>query len=121
MPQAPRRTVLAPPPSYDSAPVQPTSGEKRPYKPFGAAYHGVDQPPPAAGQVNSVGLQQADQTKAKSKYGKLGNTVSPLSFSYCFIGLNECVLRWRTLLLAALALVLVRQALHVVSHRYLLN
>lgn len=78
-PAAPRRTVLAPPPSYDSSPPQAGAGGKRPYKAFGAAYHGMDQPPPApssAGPVNSVGLQQADQSKEKSKYGKLGNTMA---------------------------------------------
>lgn len=77
-PAAPRRTVLAPPPSYDSTPPQAGAGGKKPYKAFGAAYHGMDQPPPApsAGPVNSVGLQQADQSKEKSKFGKLGNTMA---------------------------------------------
>lgn len=47
------------------------------YKPFGAAYHGRDAPPPSgSGAVNSVGLQEASgQDKKKSKFGKLGNAV----------------------------------------------
>lgn len=51
--------------------------EKAAYRPFGAAYQGVDAPPPAAsGGVNSVGLQQeAGQEQKKGKFGKFGNTV----------------------------------------------
>lgn len=52
----------------------PTTG--RPYRPFGAALHGTDMPPPNAANVNSIGLQQAPgQAEKKSKYGALGNTV----------------------------------------------
>lgn len=48
----------------------------RPYKPFGAAYQGVNAPPPAGEGVNSVGLQQApDNEEKKSKFGGLKNTV----------------------------------------------
>ncbi|KAL5485776.1 hypothetical protein ACEPAI_6817 [Sanghuangporus weigelae] len=78
-PPAPARTVLAPPPQYD----QPAAGtaaprEKTPYRPFGAAHHGADKPPPAgSGAVNSVGLQEAPgQDKKKGKYGALGNTMA---------------------------------------------
>jgi hypothetical protein len=47
------------------------------YRPFGAAYHGIDKPPPAeADATNSVGLQEAPGTEEKkSKFGKYGNTV----------------------------------------------
>lgn len=59
----------------------PPPSEKPVYRPFGAAYAGVDQPPPAqapvVAPVNSVGLQQdPGQEKKKSKFGKLGGTVS---------------------------------------------
>lgn len=55
---------------------------KTPYRPFGAALHGTDAPPPPSGAaVNSVGLQQAAGTEEKkSKFGKYGNTVG-----YCYL------------------------------------
>ena len=74
-----------PPPQPYGAPAPymagPPPSEKPVYRPFGAAYAGVDQPPPAqapvAAPVNSVGLQQdPGQEKKKSKFGKLGGTVS---------------------------------------------
>ena len=70
-PAAPMRTIHAPPPSFEQA------TQKSAYKPFGAAHHGADKPPPpGTGQVNSVGLQEAPgQDQKKSKYGKYGNTV----------------------------------------------
>lgn len=70
------RTILAPPPKYDS-PAAP-SRARVPYKPFGAAHHGADRPPPTgSGATNSVGLQEAEgQDQKKSKFGKYGNTVS---------------------------------------------
>ncbi len=50
--------------------------EKPVYKPFRAAYHGTDQPPPTEGATNSIGLQQAPgQEEKKGKFGKYGNTV----------------------------------------------
>ena len=66
----------ASPPYAAAAPV--ATGEKKVYRPFMAAHHGADAPPAAnSGAVNSVGLQQdAGQETKKSKYGKLGNTVS---------------------------------------------
>ncbi|KAG9315136.1 SH3-domain-containing protein [Chiua virens] len=49
----------------------------KPYRPFGAALHGTDKPPPNGVGVNSVGLQQAaGQAEKKSKYGALGNTMA---------------------------------------------
>lgn len=73
------RVGVAPPPQYDQhvAPLR----EKTPYRAFGAAHSATDKPPPpGSGQLNSVGLQQADgQEKKKSKYGKLGNTVRKLA------------------------------------------
>ncbi|KAF8656795.1 hypothetical protein AX16_002347 [Volvariella volvacea WC 439] len=53
-----------------------TVAEKVPYRPFGAAYHGMDAPPPAGTGVNTVGLQEVDQSKKKSKFGGLGNTMA---------------------------------------------
>jgi hypothetical protein len=43
-----------------------TTTTKKPYKPFGAAYHGLNSPPPPPEQgVNSVGLQEKEGTEAK--------------------------------------------------------
>jgi len=52
--------------------------EKRAYKPFMAAYHGSDIPPPVGAPVtNSVGLQEdPGQEKKKSKFNGLGNTLA---------------------------------------------
>lgn len=57
----------------------PTSAAKTPYKPFKAAFHGNDAPPPAQiAPTNSVGLQQAPgQDQKKTRLGQLGNRVSP--------------------------------------------
>jgi hypothetical protein len=56
-----------------AAPV--TTG--RPYKPFGAAYHGLDQPPAAQNTVNAVGLQEHPKNEEKkSKFGGLKNTMA---------------------------------------------
>lgn len=52
--------------------------EKPAYRPFGAAYHGMDTPPPSGQGVNSVGLQEQDTSQKKSKYGGLKNTVCHL-------------------------------------------
>ncbi|KAH8117763.1 SH3-domain-containing protein [Phellopilus nigrolimitatus] len=73
---APVRTVLSPPPDYGQVSALPR--EKATYRPFGAAHHGADRPPPpGTRQVNSLGLQEAEgQDKKKSKYGKLGNTMA---------------------------------------------
>jgi len=59
-------------------PVAGAKSDKPVYKPFGAAYHGVDKPPPSeAGAVNSVGLQEGPGTEEKkSKFGKYGNTMA---------------------------------------------
>lgn len=56
--------------------VPPDQGEKKAYKPFMAARHGIDTPPPAGQGANSLGLQQASGQEAKaSKYGAYKNTV----------------------------------------------
>ncbi|KAI5998827.1 SH3-domain-containing protein [Pisolithus albus] len=53
------------------------------YRPFGAALHGTDTPPPAGNGVNSIGLQQsAAKTENKSRFGKYGNTVNASSFGW---------------------------------------
>lgn len=49
---------------------------RKPYKPFGAALHGSDVPPPAGQGVNSLGLQEKEGTEEKkSRFGKYGNTM----------------------------------------------
>ncbi|KAF7307430.1 Myosin IE [Mycena indigotica] len=64
------------PPARNVPPVS-----KKPYKPFMAAHHGRDAPPPQniapTGPTNSIGLQQdvQGQQEKKSKYGKYGETV----------------------------------------------
>lgn len=89
-PWVPSVGAPAAPPSYQTPPggYQGYGQEKPAYRPFGAAYHGADQPPPAAG-VNAVGLQHDDKDheKKKSKYGKLGNTVS-FVYSVLILKLN---------------------------------
>ncbi|KIK96568.1 hypothetical protein PAXRUDRAFT_138178 [Paxillus rubicundulus Ve08.2h10] len=60
-----------------ASPTTATTTVTRPYRPFGAALHGVDTPPPTGAGVNSIGLQQASaQAEKKSKYGALGNTMA---------------------------------------------
>ena len=80
-PPAAAYPMSAPVPYSPPGPPQPSVphggyGNDRPvYKPFGATYQAVDQPPPASAPVtNSVGLQQAPEPK-KSRFGSLGNTV----------------------------------------------
>ncbi|KAF7327487.1 Myosin IE [Mycena kentingensis (nom. inval.)] len=67
------------PPSQAAAPAA-----RRPYKPFGAAYHGRDLPPAQpqtvapAPATNSIGLQQdvQGQQAKKSKLAPYGNTMA---------------------------------------------
>ena len=61
------------------------STAKKPYKPFGAAYQGMDTPPPGDQGVNSIGLQEKEGTEAKKdKFGQYKNTVN--DFLVCFSG-----------------------------------
>ncbi|KAG6840835.1 hypothetical protein C0991_004058 [Blastosporella zonata] len=54
-----------------------TRGTAKPYRPFGAAMHGTDLPPPSGAGTNSVGLQeQGGEEKKKSKFGKYGDTMA---------------------------------------------
>ena len=56
------------------------ASEKKPYKPFGAAYQGMDSPPPAAQGVNSIGLQEKEGTEAKKdRFGQYKSTVKDLT------------------------------------------
>jgi len=59
-----------------STTVSAPEAEKPAYRPFGAAYHGMDNPPQAGQGVNSVGLQEQDNSQKKSKYGNLKNTMA---------------------------------------------
>ncbi|KAG6827668.1 hypothetical protein H0H92_010830 [Tricholoma furcatifolium] len=64
-------------PGISTAPFVTTGAGKTPYRPFGAAMHGADVPPPAGAGVNSVGLQQQPgKEEKKSKFGKYGNTMA---------------------------------------------
>ena len=77
-PTGPPQPIMPPGPAPAPTPqYSPTYGDPKPvYRPFGAVYQQQDQPPPP-GQMNSVGLQQApEQEKKKSKFGRLGETVS---------------------------------------------
>ncbi|KDR78949.1 hypothetical protein GALMADRAFT_64434 [Galerina marginata CBS 339.88] len=59
-------------PVHTAAPTAPKA-----YKPFGAAHHGTNTPPPSGQGVNSVGLQEAPGTEAKKdKFGKYKNTLA---------------------------------------------
>lgn len=47
------------------------------YRPFGAALHGTDTPPPAGNGVNSIGLQESTgKTENKNRFGKYKSTVA---------------------------------------------
>lgn len=71
-----------------SAPAATSNGDvtasgKKPYKPFGAAYHGMNTPPPPGQGVNSLGLQEKEGTEAKKdKYGQYKSTVSDFLFYF---------------------------------------
>ncbi|KAG6334110.1 hypothetical protein ID866_4972 [Astraeus odoratus] len=57
--------------------VTPAAPSEKAYRPFGAALHGMDVPPPAGSGVNSIGLQQStEQGDKKNKFGKYGNTMA---------------------------------------------
>lgn len=67
----------APPYNVQSAVGANHASEKPVYRPFMAAHHGIDQPPPLNGSTNSIGLQQAaGQEEKKAKYGALKNTMA---------------------------------------------
>jgi hypothetical protein len=92
-----------------SAPTPAARTNKPVYKPFGAAHHGADAPPPPGGAgVNSVGLQQDPGTEEKkSKFGKYGNTVSSRSLRPITLFTPWCF-RWHTQLLVVSVSVPVR-------------
>ncbi|CAA7266888.1 unnamed protein product [Cyclocybe aegerita] len=56
---------------------QQQEGPKKPYKPFGAAYHGMAAPPPPGQGTNAVGLQEKEGTEEKkNKFGKYKDTLA---------------------------------------------
>ncbi|GLB40670.1 putative variant SH3 domain containing protein [Lyophyllum shimeji] len=62
-----------------TVPPAPAQTGKTPYRPFGAAHHGLDGPPPPGQGVNSVGLQQAnaqEEKEKKGRFGKYGETMA---------------------------------------------
>ena len=64
---------------------------RKPYKPFGAALHGSDLPPPAGQGVNSLGLQEKEGTEEKkSRFGRYGNTVRHVSRNNTDLELMAC-------------------------------
>lgn len=73
MPPQPMPPQHMPPPQG----YAPGYDQKPAYRPFGAVYQAQDQPPAAAGQVNSIGLQQAQPEPKKSRFGgRLGETMA---------------------------------------------
>ncbi|TFK25340.1 hypothetical protein FA15DRAFT_668570 [Coprinopsis marcescibilis] len=59
------------------APGAPPASAPTPYRKFGAAYHGVDAPPPTGQGVNSVGLQEKPGTEEKKAgFGKYKDTLA---------------------------------------------
>ena len=103
----------------DSAALAPapvmtvTATQGKPYRPFGAALHGTDAPPPNGVGVNSLGLQQASgQADKKNKYGALGNTVIDVRTCKVISANQTC--RWRSLLRVVLVLVLVGHLLWLI-------
>jgi hypothetical protein len=58
-------------------PVPTGNSEKKPYKPFGAAYQGMDSPPPGDQGVNSIVLQEKEGTEAKkNRFGQYKSTIA---------------------------------------------
>jgi len=54
-----------------------TAPAKQPYRPFGAAFHGMNAPPPPGQGANSVGLQEKEGTEAKKdKFGQYKSTLA---------------------------------------------
>lgn len=89
------------PPRYPASNYSPPA-EKAVYRPFGAALHGNDMPPPST--VNSVGLQQDPaQQEKKSKFGGLGGTVRHSVYPGLACAYVSLKFRWLMLLLEALA------------------
>jgi len=62
------------PPQYSDT----NNNEKAVYRPFMAAHHGVDAPPPSgSAEVNSVGLQQAPgQEEKRNRFGPYKSTLA---------------------------------------------
>ena len=78
------------------------TSEKKPYKPFGAAYHGLAAPPPPGQGVNNVGLQEKEGTEAKKdKFGQYKSTVTKISLftfptkAYSFLRQARALCCWR--------------------------
>jgi hypothetical protein len=84
------------------------NSEKKPYKPFGAAYQGMDSPPPTDQGVNPIGLQVKEGTEGKKdRFGQYKSTVEDFflfAFQPSFIHSTS---RSHTLLLEVLVLGLV--------------
>jgi len=72
------RQGLFPSNYVEKLPPQAMNPDPRAYKPFMAAHHGADAPPPPLTMTtNSVGLQEAEgQEQKKSKFGQYGNTIA---------------------------------------------
>jgi len=65
------------PPPAAAATSNVAAPAKQPYRPFGAAYHGMNVPPPPGQGVNSVGLQEKEGTEAKKdKFGQYKSTLA---------------------------------------------
>jgi len=61
----------------NSGDVAATTTTKKPYKPFGAAYHGLNSPPPPDQGVNDVGLQEKEGTEAKKdRFSQYKSTIA---------------------------------------------
>jgi len=60
-----------------SGDVTGTTTAKKPYRPFGAAYHGLNSPPPPDQGVNDVGLQEKEGTEAKKdRFSQYKSTIA---------------------------------------------
>jgi len=72
----------SPQPQLRTLPPRFTDNSEKPvYRPFGAAHHGSDLPPPSGSEVNSIGLQQAPgQEEKNNKFGKYKSTVGTCLF-----------------------------------------
>ena len=111
------RTGLFPSTYVEKVPPITHAQTGKSYKPFGAAYHGMDAPPPQGQGTNSLGLaQQPEEEGKKDKFGGLKNTVRSLSYRVLWVlVLTTTTTSWHIRLWAVSALALVLQSEEVSS------
>ncbi|KAF8907371.1 SH3 domain-containing protein [Gymnopilus junonius] len=83
----------------------PSAAAPKAYRPFGAALHGSDLPPPSGQGINSLGLQEkAGTEQKKDKYGQYKSTVSSINVYPVDSLMLDLILSWLILQLEVLDL-----------------